>query len=306
MLRVRLFCLITSICVFGLQSQSGVANEAASMAAAEKSFGERHLLLVFSDPPAGKEKEYDGRRKSANECAASNVLMPTAVRRFKLSDAQLTLQTGANERVLQSGTRHLSIYEFHSPDLGAVTKASVACIRAESKDPHVDQNTLSYQLYTAITPRITDPLPRPDLNPPPPYFKDPVQAHRASTASAQQISSSAKHLLLTFTRPLEGKDGKYNEWYQHVHMRDGLNIRGYLASQRFRLHDESLGLPGQGLRARALDVGSPYLTIYEIESDDVTAVMEASSAYVKAGKMAPSDEPLVEGNATLCQTYSHL
>ncbi len=58
--------------------------------------------------------------------------------------------------------------------------------------------------------------------------------------------------LLVLTNAVEGRDDEFNQWYDHQHIPDALDVPGYVAAQRFRLADvqdarcsrQSVALPG--------------------------------------------------------------
>ncbi|MBW2271313.1 MAG: hypothetical protein JRH16_22405 [Deltaproteobacteria bacterium] len=86
----------------------------------------------------------------------------------------------------------------------------------------------------------------------------------------------AKHMLLVFTNAAEGKDDEFNRWYNDVHLGDVLSVDGFVAAQRFDL--KAMDGPDSPHR---------YLALYEVETDDVDAVVERLGT--AAGKMVISD-----------------
>ena len=68
--------------------------------------------------------------------------------------------------------------------------------------------------------------------------------------------------MIVLSKPTEGKEDAYNEWYQHTHLRQMCAIEGVKSAQRFR-------------RAREVVPGFswPYAAIYEIETDDIDGVL---------------------------------
>jgi hypothetical protein len=68
--------------------------------------------------------------------------------------------------------------------------------------------------------------------------------------------------MLILSRPAEGREAQYNDWYQNVHLEQMLTLKGFKAAQRFRL-ERSLGERE----------AAPYAAIYEIETDDLDAVL---------------------------------
>lgn len=87
-----------------------------------------------------------------------------------------------------------------------------------------------------------------------------------------------RYKLVVMTKPVEGREQEYNDWYQNVHLRDVVAIPGYQSAQRYRL-------------LRSVVPGAdrlPYLAIYEIETDDVDAAVRELSERAGAGGMVIS------------------
>jgi hypothetical protein len=77
--------------------------------------------------------------------------------------------------------------------------------------------------------------------------------------------------LVAFTNPEPGRDREFNEWYDKQHIPDVLRLPGFTAAQRFKLCEQ------QQAAARP---EYQYLTIYEIDTQDITSVMQALSRTV--------------------------
>lgn len=87
----------------------------------------------------------------------------------------------------------------------------------------------------------------------------------------------ARHMLVVLTNAAEGRDAEFNEWYTETHLADVLGVDGFIAAQRFALAPMN---EGEKIPAR-------YLALYEIETDDLAATLEALSA--GAGGMVISE-----------------
>ena len=74
----------------------------------------------------------------------------------------------------------------------------------------------------------------------------------------------ARHHLLAFTNPVAGREDEFNRWYDERHVPDLLAVPGFVSAQRFALSDAT----GQG------KPGWTYLALYELETDDLPALME--------------------------------
>ena len=76
----------------------------------------------------------------------------------------------------------------------------------------------------------------------------------------------ATHRLFVFTRPVEGRDGEYNDWYDKVHLKEVLEVEGFVAAQRFALSDGASD-------EEASAAPAPYVAIYEIEAESMEQAM---------------------------------
>lgn len=89
-----------------------------------------------------------------------------------------------------------------------------------------------------------------------------------------------KHIFIVYTNAMEGQDEAYNEWYTNRHLIDVLTIPGVVAAQRFALSDK-----------QRLDPPFPwnYAAIYEIETDDLDAVIGPLKEWIGTPKMPRTD-----------------
>ena len=89
----------------------------------------------------------------------------------------------------------------------------------------------------------------------------------------------ATHRLIVFTKPIPGKEAEYNKWYDEVHLKEVLEVDGFVAAQRFAVADAQIG--GDSSAAEK------YLAIYEIEADSVEEALASLAG--SADKMNMSD-----------------
>jgi hypothetical protein len=84
--------------------------------------------------------------------------------------------------------------------------------------------------------------------------------------------------MIVMSRPTEGREDDYNAWYQNVHLRELVALPGFKSAQRFRY-------------ARSLAEGDvyPYMSIYEIETDDIDAVLNNLRGTAERGALTMSD-----------------
>jgi len=88
-----------------------------------------------------------------------------------------------------------------------------------------------------------------------------------------------RYKLLALTAPVSSeREGEFNDWYQNVHLDQLVAIKGIKSAQRFRL---------------AINVGegeaSPYLAIYDIETDDIEGVMKDIASRAGTERMVMSE-----------------
>jgi len=72
----------------------------------------------------------------------------------------------------------------------------------------------------------------------------------------------ARYRMVVMSNPAEGREAEYNEWYQDIHLAEVVALPGVRSARRFRL--------ARNLGDRT---AAPYLAIYEIETDDIDAVL---------------------------------
>lgn len=75
-----------------------------------------------------------------------------------------------------------------------------------------------------------------------------------------------KYRFVVLSNPTPGMEDEYNKWYNETHMREVVAVSGIDTAQRFKIHEESLR-PG-------VNPAHKYLAIYEIETNDISSVME--------------------------------
>jgi len=89
-----------------------------------------------------------------------------------------------------------------------------------------------------------------------------------------------KYKMIVFTNSVAGRDHEYNEWYQHVHLKDIVGIKCMDSAQRFRFNMNIV--PGGPDLA-------PYLAIYDIETDDIQRVIKDMNDLAASGRMPLTD-----------------
>ena len=84
----------------------------------------------------------------------------------------------------------------------------------------------------------------------------------------------AKGILLVESRPsAPERAAEFNEWYESVHMPEVLALDSFVSARRFR----------------PVRPGEPYVAVYEIDADDVTAAAKGVFAAAQSGAFNMSD-----------------
>ena len=76
-----------------------------------------------------------------------------------------------------------------------------------------------------------------------------------------------KFLVLVLTEPTEGREDEFNDYYEHVHLKEVLETTSWLSAERYKLAAEV----GEGAPL-------PYLAAYEAEGESAQAVLDDLSA----------------------------
>ena len=86
-------------------------------------------------------------------------------------------------------------------------------------------------------------------------------------------------ILVVQSNATSGAEDEYNDWYNNTHLGEVLQVNGFTAAQRFTVK----GDPVSGSSAPR------YLAIYEMETDNPQAALDALSAAVRDGSIHISD-----------------
>ncbi len=87
-----------------------------------------------------------------------------------------------------------------------------------------------------------------------------------------------RYKMVVYSRPVPGREDEYNDWYQNVHLGELVTLPGFKSAQRFR-------------HARNLVEGDayPYMSIYEIETDDIDALLDTLRDTAGRGALTMSE-----------------
>jgi hypothetical protein len=84
--------------------------------------------------------------------------------------------------------------------------------------------------------------------------------------------------MVVMSRPTAGREDEYNEWYQNVHLGELVALPGIKSARRFK-HSRNL-VEGEAY---------PYMSIYEIETDDIDAVLDSLRGTAEKGLLTMTD-----------------
>jgi hypothetical protein len=85
----------------------------------------------------------------------------------------------------------------------------------------------------------------------------------------------AKGLLIVYSAPsAPQRDAEYNDWYTGTHLPDILSLAGFMSARRYK----NLEADDQ-----------PYMAIYEVEADDLTAARDLIGPAVMSGQIRMND-----------------
>ena len=99
----------------------------------------------------------------------------------------------------------------------------------------------------------------------------------------------ARYKLIAMSSPKEGQEAEFNSWYDGTHLPDVLAIPGFISGERF---------------VNVFPNPYRYVAIYEIETDDLQAVLAQLTGRAGTGQMIVSDalDP-ASVLMTFCQPY---
>lgn len=87
-----------------------------------------------------------------------------------------------------------------------------------------------------------------------------------------------RYRMISFSRPVPGREDDYNHWYQHVHLPEIMPFPGMIGAQRFHVSHFMAG-----------DDSLPYVAIYELETDDIDGALAAINDGLATGRLTMTD-----------------
>ena len=88
----------------------------------------------------------------------------------------------------------------------------------------------------------------------------------------------AIYVMVVQSKALEGRDADYNHWYDTIHFQDICSLPGVKSGRRFEATPIVMGPAGQ-----------PYLSIFELETDDPGAFAAMMAERSADGTIRQSD-----------------
>jgi hypothetical protein len=87
-----------------------------------------------------------------------------------------------------------------------------------------------------------------------------------------------RYKWLVFTNCDPDHHAEYNQWYDEIHIADLLRIPGIVKATRSNLSPFQTHMDAEGIhlvRPERIGAKFPYLAVYEFETDDPNAVLQA-------------------------------
>lgn len=191
----------------------------------------RYRLVILHNPAGGAEREFNRWLEEDHVPALLAVAGIRAAQRLRLA---LPARWPAGE--LEH--RYLTIYTIEACDIREFHRRLIAGKKERTSSPAVDRRNNSAR-----------------------YF---AELGRPTPARASQEAGPVKrYKLVVLYNPVSGRDLEFNQWLDHTHVPDLLQVDGITSAERFRLAFAQTTPPGY--------TDHQYMTIYDIETDDIRA-----------------------------------
>ncbi len=94
------------------------------------------------------------------------------------------------------------------------------------------------------------------------------------------LPGAARHVYVGFLNAGEGREDEFNAWYDGFHLREWVTtMPGFVSGQRWRVSDEQ--------RPEVTDVKYRYVTIYQVEGDDIAEMNRLGEVVRAQGNLTP-------------------
>ena len=101
-----------------------------------------------------------------------------------------------------------------------------------------------------------------------------------------------RYKLVVMTSPQEGREAEYHDWYQNSHLQQVMQLPGFLSGQRYRLNT-----------ALIEDETFPFLAIYDVETDDIEAVLAEMRRRAGSESLTVSDALAPKAYAVMYEEF---
>jgi hypothetical protein len=101
----------------------------------------------------------------------------------------------------------------------------------------------------------------------------------------------ARAILLSYTGLADpSREAEFAQWWDDVHIPEVCSTPGFVSGRRF--------LASEAQRSSLVGPPPRYLSVYELDADDIAAVVESLEARVTAGEISAPPEGLLAPNTT--------
>lgn len=227
----RLGRITMLVLVLAMLSGGGGSIRAADQPAAP---AETYYLLIFNQPVAGKEQEYNHWYDQQHAPDVVSVPGFARAQRYEFASTQL--------RPAPAKPKYAVIYQIKTNDLAAVyAEVRRRLSTGETKlSPTLDMDSGQNYTYRVLRPRLAGTQP---------------------DSQAGDLATIQGYAQLVFADPADGKDAEFNSWYDAHHAPEVLKVAGFTSGQRLVLADVQLA-PQQDARPK-------YLTMFEIQTKNL-------------------------------------
>jgi hypothetical protein len=268
----RVLAAAQAVIALGFWTATMIGGAAAQKVGTHTRNAETYYLLVFSNPVAGKEDEYNKWYSGQHLADVTSIPDFVSGQRCVASDAQL--------RNSQPPRKYLAIYKIVTDDLTSVYAEVNRRISTGTTvmSPAYDRPGSFSYTYKVIRP---------------------VVKHNGYTPGPPNARLQTYYQLV-FTNPVPGREVEYNRWYDEQHAPDVVAVPGFVTAQR-------LGASGVQLNPKKTEIKYQYLVIYKVLTDNVGFVFatfkQRSPKMVMSPAFGPSEGytykaigPLVDGD----------
>jgi hypothetical protein len=236
----------------------GTANSAASQTPVTPSRNaETYYLVVFSNPVAGREDEYNRWYDKQHLADVTSIPGFVSGQRYVISNQQLRQDA-------HPPGKYLAIYKIVTSDLASVYAEVNRRIETgiTAMSPAYDRSkSLSYS-YKVIRPVVNH------------------KGHVPGPLTA----GLQTYYQLVFTKPVPGREKEYNKWYDEQHIPDVVAVPGFVNAQRLAVSEVQVN-------PKNTEIMFPYLVMYDILTDDVASVIDAFKQLSPTMVMSPAFGP---------------